>query len=168
MSFLTIPSTLIEVGKAVKKEIFSLVKGNLDDHEERLSNVEAVGTAVEILNNDVIISNPSNTFTGMSYFKAPFDFTLSACSIQIFEKGGITSGELEVDILKNTSPDDTGMTTVFTTKPNIDFDTATDYEEDSGVFSGTGQVNEGDILRFDITSIPQGYSRFRIVLRGAL
>ena len=41
MAFITIPSSAIEVGRAIKKSLFTLIKDNFDDHESRLNLVEA-------------------------------------------------------------------------------------------------------------------------------
>jgi hypothetical protein len=166
--FNPIPASLIQVGKALKKEIFDLIKGNFDDINSRLSVLEAGGARVIVLNNDVILSSSATTFTGLAYFKAPQNFSLNNCEIQIFEKGSIATGTLEIDIKKNSTPDNAGMASVFTTQPSINFASASDYGVSTNqVFDSTiSQVDAGDILRFDITSLPVGLGKFRILLFG--
>jgi hypothetical protein len=61
MSFITIPSSWLNVGEAIKKKIFTRIKDNLDDHETRLNAVEQGVNKVTIFNFEVIgyISNYS-------------------------------------------------------------------------------------------------------------
>jgi len=168
MAFTTIPSALINVGKAIKKEIFSYVKDNFDDHETRINSLEGGANRVEVFNNTVLLGSISSTYTGIVFYEAQTAFTLTGAKVSIFETGSISSGTLEIDFKKNSSPDDTGMASIFTTKPSIDFTTASDYEESSNqVLDGTKtSISIGDFIRFDITSLPVGLGKLRIVLYG--
>ena len=53
MAFVTIPSTLIEVGKAVKKELFQTIKDNLDDHESRISGLAGGANKIQVFEYNV-------------------------------------------------------------------------------------------------------------------
>ena len=170
MSFITIPNSLIQVGKAVKREIFKLAKDNLDDHESRINAIETSGSSIELLNNDVVLASSAASLTGVLYYKAPFAFTVNTVEIQIFTKGSISSGILEVDVLTNDSPDNSGMQSIFTTEPSIDFSTAVDYAVSTNqvINSAIATLSVGDFLRFDVISLPVGLGRFRILMRGTL
>jgi len=95
--------------------------------------------------------------SGYLHFKAPKNLLFSTIKAQIYEKNGIISGFLEIDIKKNNTPDDTGMTSIFSIKPKTDFSTNVDYAEFTGTLSSSG-VNLGQYLRLDITQIPAGFS----------
>ena len=170
MSFITIPNSLIQVGKAVKREIFKLAKDNLDDHEGRITSLEGTSVGIEIFNSDVILSSNYNNLDGVAYYKAGFNFNINFAEIQIFDKDGISSGIVEIDVLKNDSPDDSGMVTIFSTRPSLDFSTANDYDVSTNQVINAPQaiVSGGDFLRLDITSLPSELRAFRVVLRGSL
>lgn len=114
------------------------------------------GGAVEVFNNTITIGSSASTITGINYFKAPSALSLGTVRLQIFTLNGVSSGNLSIDIKKNTTPDDTGMTSIFSVQPTVDFSTASDYAEDTGTKS-TSSVSSGDWLRLDITSIPSGF-----------
>ena len=112
--------------------------------------------AIEVFNNTITIGSRASTITGVNYFKAPIGLTLGEIKLQIFTKNGSLTGSLTIDIKKNTSPDNTGMTSIFSAAPTINFATATDYTEVTGTKS-TSSVSAGDWLRLDITSIPTNF-----------
>jgi hypothetical protein len=101
---------------------------------------------------------------GILYFKAPRDVTISTVSVQLFEKKGIVSGILEVDIKasSNKTPNASLMTSVFTTKPSLDFSSSgvVDYSQttNQALSQTTNKIATGDFLRLDITSIPLGFN----------
>jgi hypothetical protein len=97
-----------------------------------------------------------STITGAFYFRAPKAITINNIKLTLFNKSGISTGTLEVDIKKNTTPDDVGMTSIFSAKPSRDFSTDADYSESSGTMS-TSAVANGEWLRLDVTSIPSGW-----------
>lgn len=114
------------------------------------------GGATEIFNVTVTVGTSAATLTGLLHFRAPSALTISSVVVQLFEKGGISSGTLEVDVKKNTSPDDIGMTSIFSAKPSFDFATAANYDTSSGTLS-TSSLSTGNYLRLDLTSIPSGF-----------
>lgn len=111
---------------------------------------------VEVFNNTITLGARGATITGVNYFKAPAALSLGDIKLQIFTKNGTTTGNLSIDIKKNTSPDNVGMISIFSAQPTINFATATDYAEATGTKS-TSSVAAGEWLRLDITSIPNGF-----------
>jgi hypothetical protein len=167
MAYTPITSTEIEVGKAIRQELFTKIKDSLEDHETRISNLSTGGGKIEVFNADVRIGSFGSTVTGVVYHEVLQDISLIECAIQIFQKGSISSGILSIDVKRNTTPNDVGMTSVFTSSPSIDFATATDYQRATGTFNATLQdVPKGTILRLDINSMPAGIGTFRIILIG--
>lgn len=158
MAFTSIVSSTIAVGKAIKKELWDIVKGNFDDHESRLNLVETNATKVNVFKFDFRNAASFSALTGAYYFEADQDFTITDGYIRIFETGSLT-GDLEIDVKKSTTDlDGASFTTIFTTKPSVDFDTAADYSASTNQVFDPGQVSiqAGDFLRVDITAMPTG------------
>lgn len=165
MSFISLITKF--VGDALKVDDWANVKGNFDDHESRITSNEAQASKIIAFDFDVALGSNSDTYTGFAYYKAIQSFTITTIEIQIFNKGVITSGSLEIDIKKNSSPDDTGMTSVMSSLPSIDFATDPDYSVSIGTLSVTEQdVAVDEFLRFDITSLPVGLGAFRLLVYG--
>lgn len=125
------------------------------------------GAGVEVFNHTISIGSSVATLTGLSYFMAPAPFNITSVRLLVFSKNGISSGFLEVDIKKNTTPDSVGMTSILATKPIINFAVDPDYTLNSGVIS-TPAVSNNNFLRLDITSIPTGWAgQFQVIVYGA-
>lgn len=146
----------IEVGDPVKKELFDKIKGNLDDHESRLQVVEANQAKLDFLSFLIMNAASFSQSTGVFYYKSNNNFTITDVNLEIFEVGTLT-GFLEIDILHSTTDkQNSSFTSIFTTKPKIDFSTAVDEEISSNQAFDAGQINVsvGDYLRLDITQMP--------------
>jgi len=169
MAYSAITSTEIQVGKPVTENLFTKVKDNFISHEDRLVLLEAANSKIIVFDFPVLNAASATTFTGITYYRVPFAFTLTNCKVIIYEKGSL-GGTLEIDVKKNTSLDDTGMTSVFTTKPKITYASASDYDESSNAVFDAGEqdVVEGDYLRLDVTSLPTGgvIGKFNVYLIG--
>jgi hypothetical protein len=175
MAFTSLSSTLIQVGKALKKEIFQVIKDNFDDHETRINNVEAGTIALNVFNG---VIKPTSNFShkGVAYFHVSGSAIIQEAFIQIYEVDSFT-GTLEIDILKSsTDNDDANFSSIFTTKPSISFASAADFDESVNQVLGSGaSLSSGDILRLDITAMPtkgtspqnEVYPRFNIKCYGA-
>lgn len=112
--------------------------------------------SLEIFNATVTVGTSASTITGLLHFRSPAAGAISSVVVQLFEKGGVSSGTLEIDIKKNTSPDDVGMASIFSVKPSFNFATAVNYETSTGTIN-TSSFSSGDYLRLDLTSIPSGF-----------
>ena len=157
MAFVTIPSGSIDIGDPITKNLFDTIKANEDDLDARVTAL-SIGSALIRVFEDVCWSASSaTTMTGRAYFVADQAFTLTSARIRIFEKGSLT-GALEIDLKKNTTFNNTGMTSVFTTKPKITWASASDYNWSTNqVFNGASiAVAAGSVLRLDITELPTG------------
>ena len=156
MAFSSIVSSTISVGKAIKAELFSIIKNNFDDHETRINTVETNATKVNVLKFDFRNAASFSALTGAYYYEADQDFTITDGYLRIFEKGSLT-GILQIDIKKSTTNlDGPSFTTIFTTKPSVNFATAADYDASTNQVFDPGQVSiqAGDFLRLDITAMP--------------
>lgn len=159
MPFTTIPSSLIEVGKAITRTLFSTyIKDNLDDLDSRVSSVEASASKIVIFDELVInASGLGSTITGLDVYRVQSSIDMTDVKVGIFEKGSFT-GNLEIDIKVSSNTDFSSAVSIFTTKPRIVYSTASSYDEsNNAVLNGTTKaLTEGDYLRLDVTEMPAG------------
>lgn len=169
MAFVTIPSNAIDVGDPITKDLWDKVKNNLDDLDTRTQATEASQNTILIFDNLVLNAQSSSTATGLAYYRVPFDINVTEALVQIFEKGSLT-GELEIDFKRNSTPDNTGMTSIFTTKPKITYASAADYDDSTNQVIDQTQatIPEGHYIRFDVTEFPTGgvIGKFQILLKA--
>lgn len=125
------------------------------------------GGSTEIFNHLVSVNGNAPSLTGLSYFLCPSSITINFVRLQLFEKNGISTGNLVIDVKKNTTPDEAGMATIFSAQPTRNFSTDADYSFDAGTLSAAA-VAAGSYLRLDVTSIPAGWvGKFQIAIYGA-
>lgn len=170
MAYTLIPESAINVGKAIKRELLTSIRDSLIDHEARISALALGAAPVEVFNAPILNASSATSLTGIMYYRALTNFTLSTVQVEIFEKGIVTSGTLAIDVKKGPSLDGAGMSTVLTSLPSINFATATDYDIATGVLDSVGQVvSQGDVLRVDVTSLPAlPLGKFRVLVYGEI
>jgi hypothetical protein len=156
--FTPINPSEIEVGEAIKKELWDKVKESLDDLDSRLTPVETVSGKVTVFKFPVVNASSASSLTGMTYFTADFPFNLTTAFIQIFEKGSLT-GTLEIDVRRSTTNlDNSSFSSVFTTRPSINITAAANYAQSTNAVFDVNQtaIQTGDHLRLDTTALPSG------------
>ena len=170
MAFNTIPTSLIQVGKAVVKQLWQYTKDNFDDHETRINAVETGANKVIIFDDAVLNISTAASLTGVVKWRAPFAFTLLDAKVGIREVGSLT-GTLEMNVRKSTTADETSTTSVFTTRPSVAYGTASDWDESTNVVFDNVQknVSEGNYLYIDVSALPSGgTTAFNLYLIGEL
>jgi len=169
MAFEVINAAEIEVGDPIKAELFNKIKNSLDDHETRINAQELSANRIIIFDAIILNAASASSFTGIMGGNCPQNLTLTDCYVQIYEKGSLT-GAIEIDVKRNTTPNDTGMVSVFTTKPKITYSGASDYDKSTNqVFNGAqSSITAGHHLRLDITELPAGgtIGKFIVFLVG--
>jgi hypothetical protein len=170
MAYTSISSAAIQVGKAIKKNLWELVKSNLDDHESRISAVETIGTVLDIIDETFYSATAAASLTGMYFYKAKQGIRITKLEIQIYEKGAIASGSLTVDLKKSSSLNPVGFASIMTTQATIDFSTANDFDLNAGVINSTlNELAVNEYLRLDVTALPTTpISKFRVLVIGEL
>jgi hypothetical protein len=156
MAFTPINSAAISVGSSLKKELFDLVKTDLDNHEERINSLESTAAKVDIFKFLLLNGSSFSTATGLSYYRAEDTFTITKAAIQIFEKNA-GAGSIEIDIkVSTTDLNGTSFTSIFTTKPKLIYASIADYAESSNQVFDAARINivPGNYLRLDITIVP--------------
>jgi len=176
MAFISLPSTWIEVGRALKKKIFNNLKNSLDDHETRINGLEEGANKIELFNFEVMgyINHYSAAeLVQIGTFKAPIDLTIIEASLTLMNSSnGPTSnsdGYLEIDLQKST---DNGVTwnTILETKPRIEVG-VTDTGSVSGIvtFITNGEnINADEIVRVNVTSKKDTQGSFLITVYGEI
>jgi hypothetical protein len=118
---------------------------------------ESVSTnPLEVFNVTVEKTSDDTSALGIAFFKAPKNLTISYFKAQLFEKGSVVSGTLSIDVKKNTNPQSSGMSSIFSVLPSFDFSSVSDYAQSSGTLSTTSVI-EGEFLRLDLPSIPANF-----------
>lgn len=122
---------------------------------------------IEVFNAPVILGTSGLTsLSGMTYFKAPSNMTITKVEVQIFTKGLATSGVLELDVLKSSNLSITAAT-IMSVKPSLDMTAAVDYQTASGTINpALAALSEGDYIRLDLTSIPANLTSLHIRVYG--
>ena len=171
MAYSSIDSTQIEVGKANKKELWTKVKDNFDDHESRLADVESGAAKIEVFNGNVFNATAASSLTYLAVVKAQSPFSLNEAKLQVYDiSGDGLAGTLEINLKLGSTLDYSLATTVFTTRPSISMSGVADYEESSNtVFDATNQdVAVGDYLFLDVTALPSSgvLTKFYLTITG--
>lgn len=173
MAYTPIPSSLIQVGKAVVKQIFQLISDNSDDLNTRLSSVEALNNKKVFWNGTVRGASSFTSGTRASILRVESAIDVTDVKVAIYDDTtAITSGILEIDIIKATGagdgPDFSSSVSLFTTRPSIDFSTASDYDESINAVISVANASlvEGDYIQLNVTSKPADLGRFFFYATG--
>lgn len=169
MSFISIPESWLYVGKALKKELFDRFNSNLEDLKVRVDALSVSSGPAIVFNEEIYNISSSLNLDGVQYFKAFANIQITKAQLQIFTKDGVASGALTFD-LKKASTLGGAYTSVFSTKPSINYGAAVDYQSADGVFNEGQSVLQNEIIRFDITSVPPGVviKKARFLVYGVL
>ncbi len=168
MAFTSISSTLIAIGKAVKRELWLTTKNNFDDHESRLLDLETAGSLIQIFDVTVLGADAA-TLTGLELYRAKQAIKIVRVQVQIFEKGSISSGTLSIDCKKSSTLGGS-FSTILTTQGSINFATDPDYTSDDAVInSSLNSLAIDEFIRIDVTSLPATpLGRFRFIAYGEI
>lgn len=170
MAFTSISSTLIAVGKAIKRELWLTTKDNFDDHEARLLDIETAGSLIPIWDETIYSTSSAASLTGMLFFRAKQTMKVVRVQVQIFTKGSISSGSVTLDVKKSSSLNPAGFATILTTTASVNFATDPDYTSDDAVInSGLNSLAIDDYIRADITALPTTpVGKIRVIVYGEI
>lgn len=187
MSYIPLDSADLEVGKPIKKKLFTRILNNEEDHESRLDNLEQGVGKIIVADFEVTgyISHYKDTeLVAIATHKAPARYNLVEFSVTImdspngFNSVGVpvvssTSGVLELDLRKSV---DGGVNyySICTIKPAI-----LDGYAGAGLSSNSAvggracvfselTVNQDDMLRLDVKGMKDKQGTFSISIYGTL
>jgi len=175
MAFVTIPTGWLAVGQALKKQLFDRIKDNFDDHETRLSSVEAGTNKVELFNFEVAgyITNYSTAeLTGIGTFKANSNLTITEAKIVLINgpfspvSSGLT-GAIEIDLQRSVN---NGLTwnSIFLVRPKIEdgINTTGSASQTPTFITGGESITQGDLVRLSVTSKKDLQGSFLVQVYG--
>lgn len=145
-----------QVGDAITKEFFDNARSNAIDLNSRMNSVEASSPKIPVIKFDVRNASQFATLTGIYYHEADDNFTITNAFLRIFETGAL-AGSVEIDIKKSvTDLNGTSFVSIFTTRPSVNYSTASNYDSSTNQVFDVGQINVsvGDFIRLDITQAP--------------
>lgn len=152
-----ITSTEIESGKPVATTTQNKIKENFEDHETRLQNVESSSAVYPPIT--FRCSGKPTLFDGFLKTTANFSFTISGARILVDQAG--SAGTLEIDILRKRGAG--SYESIFTVKPSVAYTDGNDALSTNAVLDEDKiDIEAGDILRLDITSIQTGGKNFLV------
>jgi len=154
MAYSSIPSSWLDVGDPAKKELFDLIRSNQIDLDSRTTAVEGASGKLIVYNGIMSNASSAGSLTGIMFERVASNFSITDAKLYVFDFTGITTGTLELDVRKSTTADFTTDASIFSTKPSINFATATNYDESSNAVISAGSFVAGDYIRIDISSLP--------------
>lgn len=146
----------IQVGSAVKKELFDDIKNSLDFFNTSINSLQTQKSKIEVMKFYVLNASSFSTATGLHIYQSTDTFTITNAFVQIFEKGSL-AGFFEIDVKKSTTDMAlSSFSSIFSTRPRIDFSSASDYQKSTNQVFDPGRIEvvPGDYLRLDITQTP--------------
>lgn len=168
MAFNPININTIKVGDPITRDLWLLLKNNMDDHESRINSLATTGGTVFIFNGDVSFVNYSSLRPNIFYYTARQDFSINDFRVRLFTKNGITSGTFSFRLEKSNDPNDVNFSTILTTDISFNFATDTDYTEKiAAINASLNDITTGQIVRVKITSIPAGFNGSILMSIGA-
>ena len=158
MSFSPIDLNTIKVGDPITRDLWLLLKNNLDDHELRINSLATSGGTVFIFNGDVNFLNYSNLRPNIFYYTARQDFSINDFRVRLFTKDGISSGTLSFRLEKSVDPNNSNFSTILTSDLSFDFSSVSDYAEGVALINPSlNDITTGEILRVKIISFPDNF-----------
>jgi len=156
MSYIALPDK--EVGDPITKDYFDQLKANMSDHELRINSLATSGGTVFIFNGDIDFVGFSLSYPDIFYYKARQDFSVNDFRAQIFDKQGITSGSLTIDLQKAINTNNANFGSILTSALTFNFSSSAAYSEVvASIDSGLNDILTGEVLRLKVTNIPSGY-----------
>lgn len=176
MAYNVIPSSWIDVGKAIKKRMVSRLVANLEDHESRINNIEAGTSKVELFNFEVmghVDHHPASKLLQIGTYKANTDFTITEAKLVLMNNTAYptssSTGVLEIDLEKST---DNGLTwnSILQKRPTIEDGVSSTGSESLLIQFVTGgeTINAGETVRVSVTSKKDTQGSFLIYVYGDL
>lgn len=174
----------LDIGKPIKKSLWTTLRDNGISHESRLDNIEQGAGKVVVANfalTGYISHYSASELVGIKNFLSPSSFNLLEFRITLldtensFTPAGApiessTAGVLSIDLLKSIDGG-ASFSTILTTKPSIN-----DGQNGAGlssadctptVFAGTS-IDQGDHLMINVTSLKDQTGAFLITCYGSL
>lgn len=161
MAFEQISSANIEAGDPVTQELWSKTKNSFDDHESRITDLEAGILALPPI--EFIVKGDVNSFsaplTALAYKRLFQNITLTSARLFIVDDGA--SGTLDIDIQYKRGV--AAFASIFSTRPSVAAGSG-DFTISTNAVISTDTLLAGDILRLDTATHMVGCTEFHVYL----
>lgn len=156
MAYIPINNSQIQVGKAVRKELWQITKDNLDDLDERSTALESVTQKIQIYNETVFGLGQLGGTTSIGVIhtiRAPLDLNIIQAQFEVIRAG--ESGSTTMDVL--IGPNIDSLVSIFSQKPIVSFSDGNNYQSINQIIA-TSEVDEGQMIavKFDTIQIGMG------------
>jgi len=157
MVFDALTTNEIASGEPTKSEIFTKALGNFNDHESRISDLEAfAASAVPLVFN---IVGQGVIGDGKDYIRVPYGITVSG--VKLFIKKAGVSGTITVDVQRKVGAGAfSSILNSVVASPYTDGDLF--VEPDSGI--AIASIAAGAFLRIDIDSVQEGATGYDVII----
>ncbi len=157
MSFTPITTGEIASGEPVASTTQTKIKENFDDHESRLGVVETASVTFV----PIILGVNGVPFVMDGVLKTTTNFSLTVTGIRILVDQAGSAGTLEIDVQRKRGVG--AWESIFTVLPSIAYTAGDDALSSAGTLDvDVVDVEAGDILRLDITSIQTDMRNFLV------
>lgn len=168
MAFETIDPNKIKVGDPITKELLDTIKGNFDDLDTRVNNLSITASGIfYILNGDFSFMNYTAQDQYIFYYAARRSFTLNEFRVQLFTKGGLTSGFLTFDLEVGPTTQNSLFTSILDQELSFNFAIDSNYVAKNAVFeAGQNSISVGQIIRIKVSTVPIGFKEKIMISLG--
>lgn len=159
MAFSPITGTEIQAGKPVTTTTQGKIKDNFDDHESRLLDLES-GTAVAYPPIIMKVNGPYGDLTAiprLDFLTTMPNFNITILGVRLFIEQSGASGDTEIMLRRIQGPAYTTSDDILTAGLSVNFSDGDDFlSSNASLDPGAVDVDAGDLIRLDITSVQPG------------
>jgi hypothetical protein len=152
MSFNTFTSGQIAAGESNKQELWTKTKDNFDNHESRITDLEA-GTSTTFLDYAWNVWGDYSLYgirTEIMIQRLSINITILAGRLHVHAVG--SAGTTEIDFLFKRGGG--AWTSIFSTKPSVVYTAGNNTISSNGVLNPSNvALQSGDLIRMDITAV---------------
>lgn len=161
------PNT-IKVGDPITKELWDIIKNNFDDIDTRLTTNATTGAAIEIFNKEICFAGFDNSNPNVFYWKVPRNCVLTEVRGQIFDKNGVSTGSLTIDVQKATDTNNGNFNSMLTSALSFNFASDTNYSQKTATInSSTIALSATNVVRIQVQALPVRFGGKILLYIGA-
>lgn len=162
MAFTTLPSDLIAAGKALVQEIFSILKGDVDDHEDRITVLEGGAGVFSPITFDVTGTLSPFAQDGILVYRV--NRTLRITAARLFINVAGTSGTTSIDVEYKRGGG--GWTSILTGNITAAFGAGDLYTASGTLVDASFEFQAGDLIRLNVDSVQDAMRDLSVYLEN--
>lgn len=164
MAFTSLTTGEIAVGQPVSNETMDLIRTNLDDLDSRVQSLDLSSVQPPII---LAVNGIYTNFVGNGILKTTLSYNIRVTGVFLLIDNAGSASTTEIDIKYSRSGG--AYTSILSTLPAITYQGGNDSISSTGAYSTGAVVNPtyrdlqaGDIIRLDITSVQTGGRNFMV------